>query len=1285
MKSVAKFIHRTVCRFVLVAIGLGSAVLPAHADYPSTVVADGPSGYWRFNDATVVTPIPLMATNLGTVGAPANGNYSGGVVRGVPGALAGSTASYFTGGSWVQAPNSAALNPNPPFSIEFWIKPNPVAGALTCPLSSTDFTPSPRLGWLFYTDAGYSGGYVSYGYYFRAYSTAGTIAVASPAGLLTTNWTHVAGVVDGVHLLLYVNGQLVGSSAWSGAFTPNTAQSIGIGTRYDAGFPQDGSMNEVAIYGSALSATDVKAHYDAATTNAPGYASQILAAAPVAYWRLNEPPDVYPVASNAGTLGAAANGGYHYWSTTTPDLDGPSFAGFADTNSVFEPSGTNGIVTVPPLKLNTNTVTFECWIKRNGDQSSFAGILFHRGGTGTATGLDFHDTSNNLGYHWSDQANTYGWVSGLLPPDGVWTYVALAVAPSEATIYMYDGTNWTSAVNFVDHPVQPFNATLRIGADSDTSRFFNGRIDEAAIYPQTLTEGQLHTHALAGFGSTNPPAMVTDPPVVAPAGVIYSTTPFTLTADAYGQPPLSFQWRLNGNPVPGATQLVYGKASASTADSGNYDVVITNAYGAVTSQVAVVTIDPAVPPTIARQPLSRSCYAGGTASFSVQANGTTPFSYQWTHAGTNLPGATAATLWVTNVNTALTGSYGVTVTNVAGSALSSLAGLSIYTPAANSYEGAVVALGPLAYWRLNETSGTVAFDDAGGFDSTHVGGVAVGQPGPRSPDFPGFEPGNDAVGFDGTTSSSSSPGVSLLNNRTNLTVSGWVNPIVLAQGGLFGQNDVFEFRFLNSATIELWTPYGSIDYGFGSSISPGQWYFLTAVATSNALMLYVNGQAVATATSTAANGYGTSASPFLLSGNTSGNGDPSLNGMIDEVAVFPRALAASEVAALYATAAYGTVTRPFVTRQPVPQTTAAGSTATFSVAAGGSLPLAYQWQHNGINLAGATGTTLTLPSAYYTDAGTYSVQITNAVGSTNSAAALLTVLPPPTFANLTNDLVLHLKFDGTFQDSSGQANDASAVGSPGFIAGRLGQGVHLSSSSSLGYNYLIVSDVNSDFSFDVTNSFSVALWLRYTVGFNDLPVIGNAVNSTYQKGWVITEDTGKVDWTLTGIDTGQTIADPVGPLINDGNWHQIAVSFDRNSGLASTFVDGAKVDTRSIAAVGSLITGYTLTLGQDPSGAYGVSGGFDLDDVGVWRRALTDYEASSIFAAAQSSGESFDVYGPVKVSVNLNGTNADVSWQSGTLLQSTNAAGPYVAVQGATAPFYRTTAGGKAVFFRVRQ
>src|SRR5208282_849413 len=75
------------------------------------------------------------------------------------------------------------------------------------------------------------------------------------------------------------------------------------------------------------------------------------------------------------------------------------------------------------------------------------------------------------------------------------------------------------------------------------------------------------------------------------------------------------------------------------------------------------------------------------------------------------------------------------------------------------------------------------------------------------------------------------------------------------------------------------------------------------------------------------------------------------------------------------------------------QTVAAGSSATFTVAAAGTAPLTYQWQFNGTNLYGATSTSLTLAGVQPANAGSYTVVVTNSVGSVTSAVAVLTVLP----------------------------------------------------------------------------------------------------------------------------------------------------------------------------------------------------------------------------------------------------------------------------------------------------
>src|SRR6266478_2554386 len=83
---------------------------------------------------------------------------------------------------------------------------------------------------------------------------------------------------------------------------------------------------------------------------------------------------------------------------------------------------------------------------------------------------------------------------------------------------------------------------------------------------------------------------------------------------------------------------------------------------------------------------------------------------------------------------------------------------------------------------------------------------------------------------------------------------------------------------------------------------------------------------------------------------------------------------------------------PYITAQPVNQTVTAGQTATFSVTAAGTAPLAYQWQKNGANIAGATAVSYATPVTTTADSGEqFRVAVSNSAGSVTSMPATLTV------------------------------------------------------------------------------------------------------------------------------------------------------------------------------------------------------------------------------------------------------------------------------------------------------
>ena len=134
---------------------------------------------------------------------------------------------------------------------------------------------------------------------------------------------------------------------------------------------------------------------------------------------------------NAGTL-------------SQTDFDTASVAG--QFGNAVELDGVDDHLTVPGVNLNSNTVTLTAWIKPDGTQASWAGVIFDR--SNTANGLNF-GTAGELRYHWD--GGNWGWNSGLVPTPGVWTFVALVIEPNQATLYMNSGSGFQTAVNSVTH------------------------------------------------------------------------------------------------------------------------------------------------------------------------------------------------------------------------------------------------------------------------------------------------------------------------------------------------------------------------------------------------------------------------------------------------------------------------------------------------------------------------------------------------------------------------------------------------------------------------------------------------------------------------------------------------------------------------------------------------------------------------------------------------------------------------------------------------------------------
>jgi hypothetical protein len=84
---------------------------------------------------------------------------------------------------------------------------------------------------------------------------------------------------------------------------------------------------------------------------------------------------------------------------------------------------------------------------------------------------------------------------------------------------------------------------------------------------------------------------------------------------------------------------------------------------------------------------------------------------------------------------------------------------------------------------------------------------------------------------------------------------------------------------------------------------------------------------------------------------------------------------------------------PTITTPPASRTVTAGNTTTFTVAAAGTAPLSYEWRYNNVAIAGATGASYTLNNVQPSNAGNYTVIVSNPYGSASTIPAILTVTP----------------------------------------------------------------------------------------------------------------------------------------------------------------------------------------------------------------------------------------------------------------------------------------------------
>ena len=404
-----------------------------------------------------------------------------------------------------------------------------------------------------------------------------------------------------------------------------------------------------------------------------------------------------------------------------------------------------------------------------------------------------------------------------------------------------------------------------------------------------------------------------------------------------GAGPFGYEWYFAAtNLVQSGTNNTLTLTSISTNNAGIYTVVVTNAYGSVTSQVATLTM--VLPPMVTIQPSSQTNLPGTAVRFSVTVGNAGPFTYQWQFNGTNIPN---------NIISTVAGNGSATYAGDGGLA----ANASLQFPTGIAFD----ATGNLY----------IADYDNNRIRRVNTNGIITTVAGKSSSGYSGD-------GGAATNASLYYPYGVALDAYGNLYIADYNNSRI---------RRVDTSGFITTVAGKSSSGYS----GDGGAATNASLYHPSGVALDAYGNLYIadySNKRIRKVLLYA--GYPT----FTLNNIGVVNA-----GNYTVIITSPYGSVTSTVAPL-------TVAAPAaITIQPANQIVATGSSASFSVAVAGSGPFDYEWYFSGTSLVqSGTNSTLTLPGVSTNNTGNYTVMITNTYGYVTSRVATLTVALPPTVA-----------------------------------------------------------------------------------------------------------------------------------------------------------------------------------------------------------------------------------------------------------------------------------------------
>lgn len=434
--------------------------------YAAQVLADSPAAYYRMDEASGQPQDSSGNGNHTTVtgGTPTYGQTGGITTDPTDGAiLLDGTTEYFS------APDHATLDTGDTFSLEAWI--NRSGGFATSHTvvdkGTTGGTPSYRM----FLDDGT-------GQFGVEKSGGGTICKSTSLIDQTATWYHLVFTKATTTSHLYLNGVDVTGTVTNQTIG-NTTDALFIGVEGN-GLSNylDTLIDEVAVYPTALTSSQVLSHYYAGISN---YSAEVLIDEPVAYYRMNEPSG-QPQDSSGNANHTTVTGGTPTYGVAGPILSDP-------TNTAITFDGVNENFTAPDhATLDfADVFTYEAWIKRTAaDPSEFS--IVEKGTNAGSLELN----NNNLMLGSAGIAVIVE--SNVSISDTLWHHVVATKNGATCKLYI-DGVDRTGTVTNTTCVSTATALTIASGGGN----FFIGSIDEVAVYPTALTAARVLAHYQAAL------------------------------------------------------------------------------------------------------------------------------------------------------------------------------------------------------------------------------------------------------------------------------------------------------------------------------------------------------------------------------------------------------------------------------------------------------------------------------------------------------------------------------------------------------------------------------------------------------------------------------------------------------------------------------------------------------------------------------------------------------------------------------------------------------------------